>query len=333
MPPSTPPELRWGIAGTGTISWSVAPDLVASGAEITAVYSRRIANAKRLAEVHAIPHAEDDFGAFIERADIDVIYLATPFALHHKMAASALRAGKHVLVEKPMAMTRQQVVELFDIAKDNDRFLMEAMWTKFNPAFIGLTKAINDGAIGEVRSIRAGFGFPFPDDGGSKWDPRRSGGALLDQGIYPITLAYSLLGVPESVLSEGVVRDDGLDLSHHTTLEFSGNRFAHCASSIIEFVNPSATVNGTAGWIHIPAPFWALSSFSVHAGDAHTMFVDPLVHHFPTNGNGYTPMLTAVGTAIRRGLRQHPTHDHEATIGVFSVLDRISSALKAVGSV
>lgn len=333
MSTSSSPRLRWGIAGTGAISWTVVADLAATGADITAVYSRDFHNALSFAEAFAIAASVDDFAAFVERADVDVIYLATPFALHFEMAQAALRAGKHVLVEKPMAMNRAEVDALFHLAEKQGLFLMEAMWMKFNPAFISLTALIADGVIGDVRSVRAGFGFRFPQDGGSKWDIKRSGGALRDQGIYPVTLAIEMLGEPVSVYSRGVTRDDGLDLTQHAKLEFAAGRFADCASSIVEFIDPSATINGTDGWIHLPAPFWTMTSYHVHAGDLQRMFVTPDSHDFPHRGNGYAPMLAAVDAAINDGLLQSPVHSAEATSRVFATLDTIANEIESASSI
>ncbi|MCM6761147.1 Gfo/Idh/MocA family oxidoreductase [Rathayibacter sp. ZW T2_19] len=301
-------------------------DLASMGASITTVYSRSLANASRFAQVFNIEHATDDFNRLLGSDEVDVIYLATPFALHHDMACAAIDAGKHVLVEKPMAMRPEQVADLFRRADRQGTFLMEAMWMRFNPTYVALLHALAEGIIGEPRSVRAGFGFPFPNDGGSKFDLTRSGGALLDQGIYPVTLALDVLGAPTSLAARGDVRDDGLDLAQHATLEFSGGRFAHCASSISDFVDPSATISGTTGWVHIPAPFWTVPSYRIHAGDPATMFTHPELVEFPADGNGYGPMLVAVTDAIRAGLREHPAHDASATLATFTTLDAIHRA-------
>ena len=116
------------------------------------------------------------------------------------MTRAALSAGKHVLVEKPMTMDASEAADLFELAADRGLFLMEAMWMKFSPVFLRLLEEVRTGTIGEPRNVRASFGIPFPIEGNaSKWDVTRSGGALLDQGIYPITLAHAVFGEPVRV--------------------------------------------------------------------------------------------------------------------------------------
>ena len=232
---------RWGIIGTGTISHSVVSDLkTCRGVEIVGVHSRVASNAARFAETHGIPRSTDNLDELLSLDTIDIVYIATPFALHFDHARRSLLAGKSVLVEKPMALNAEEVAELFTIATDKGLFLMEGMWMKFNPAFRRLLAEIDTGRIGEPRSLRATFAMPFPNDGGSRWDRERSGSTLLDQGIYPVTLAVTVFGEPETLYAHGSMRDDGLDLAEHFTLEYSDGRFAHGASGMTEFGDPSA---------------------------------------------------------------------------------------------
>ena len=152
-----------------------------------------------------IAASTDDYEAVLADPTIDAVYIATPFATHHDLAARALRAGKHALVEKPIALDASQAADLFRIAREEGRFLAEAMWMKWNPAFRRLHQELAAGRIGEARSLRAHFALPFPPGNGSRLDPARSGSTLLDQGIYPVTLAHSVFGMPESVHARGVV--------------------------------------------------------------------------------------------------------------------------------
>ena len=127
-------------------------------------------------------------------SDIDAVYIATPHVTHFDIASEAIAAGKHVLCEKPLGMNEREVRELAARAADAGVFLMEAMWMKFNPLYARLAQLIADGVLGDVRSVRAAFGAAFPQDGSSRWMP--GGSTLLDQGIYPVTLAHMLLGRP-----------------------------------------------------------------------------------------------------------------------------------------
>jgi predicted dehydrogenase len=323
-------RLRWAVVGTGKISSSVVPDLRScEGMEVTTVYSRDAEKAKAFARAHGIPSSTNDYASLLADPSIDVVYLATPFASHHFMAAQALRAGKHVLVEKPIALNAAQAEDLFKLAASENRFLMEAMWTKFNPAFRHMVDLVESGAIGEPRSVRAAFGIPVPDDGGSKWDPARSGGALLDQGIYTVVLAQTLLGVPTEIHASGRTRSDGLDLEQHFTMEFSEGRYAQCASALTEFTDLSASISGTRGWISIPAMFWGSTSLRLHNRSWQRITSEPEHIEFECEGNGYVPMLRAVGEAIDERLLEHPLHSGSNTVAIFRTLDAIRGRLEA----
>lgn len=315
--------LRWAIAGTGTISRSIVPDLqLIPGNHVEVVFSRDHTKAARFAEEFGLPRSTNDYTSLITDPLVDALYLATPFATHAAMARQALNAGKHVIIEKPMATNTREVQELFALAEHRGLFLLEAMWMKFNPAFQHLVELLESGIIGTPASLRAGFGFPLIPDGGSRWDVARSGGTLLDQGIYPVTLAHTIFGEPASIHARGRLRADGLDFAEHFTLEFEDGRFAQCASSMTEFLDPSAAISGTKGWITLPGMFWTSTTLLVHGGSWATMFApDPIQHH--REGNGYVPMLRAAGEAIRSGATQHPTHPASHTIAVFRTLDTI----------
>lgn len=253
-------------------------------------------------------------------SDIDAVYIATPHVTHFDIASEAIAAGRHVLCEKPLGMNEREVRELSARAVDAGVFLMEAMWMKFNPLYTRLAQLIADGVLGEVRSVRAAFGGAFPQDGSSRWMP--GGSTLLDQGIYPVTLAHMLLGRPETVTARGTVRPDGVDLREEFTLGYADTRFAHGASSMVEWIDPSAAVSGTEAYVTIPGGFWYASQLTVHHplpwGQRRQEVVE-----VQREGNGYVPMLRAVVDAIRAGALEHPLHTAAATAEIYSTLDEI----------
>jgi len=325
--------LRWAGIGTGTISRSVLPDLTAvEGSEVHLVHSRSAEKARAFAEEFGIPRHSENLDAVLRDPDIDAVYIATPHAAHFPQAKAALEAGKHVLVEKPMALNSAQVGELFALAEERGLFLMEAMWMKFGSAFTELMRRVEAGVIGDVTNVRASFSVPQPEGTGSRFDLARSGGALLDQGIYPVTLMHALLGTPDEVLARGSVRDDGLDLASHFSLEYNDGRYAQGASALDGFSELTASVAGTQGWLTLTAPFWANASLEVHAGSMKAIFVEPEVQRFEWEGNGYVPMARAVVEAIGAGLMQHPLHTAEHTLAVFGTLDTILAQIRSAGA-
>lgn len=323
-------RLRWAVIGTGRISDSFVPDIRAANGEVRAVWGRRNATAAEFARRHGVPVAATDLAEVLARDDIDIAYIATPPSVHVDQALQALDAGKHVLIEKPMATSAADVARIFERARERDRFAMEGMWMKFNPLHRDLRRRVADGLIGSPRSVRGGFGMPFPE-GGSRWVAELGGSTVLDQGIYPVTLAVWLLGEVVAVRASGVVRN-GVDVAARIELEHDGGRFSQLACSVLEFVDPSASISGTAGWIEIPAMFWAGDRALLHAGSPRALFTEPDVVSHAREGFGYVPMIRAVGEAIAAGLRRHPEHDEDDTLAVARVLDDARAQIHATSS-
>ncbi|MFC0681535.1 Gfo/Idh/MocA family protein [Lysobacter korlensis] len=324
------PPLRWAVIGTGDISHRLGPDLQAiGGTVVTAVWGRRMESATAFAAAHGIPHASADLTEVLERDDVDAVYLATPIATHLPLGLQALSAGKHLLVEKPMAVSAADAEQLFDAAERANRFVMEAMWMKFNPLHAQLTERIRDGLIGEPRSVRAGFGTPFPA-GGSRWSAELGGSTVLDQGIYAITLAQSLLGEPVAITARGRVRD-GVDVHAVIDLEFADGRFAQLAASAVEFIDPSAAVSGSGGWLTIDRMFWASTAASLYTAGIPSLFTPPERLELERQGNGFVPMLNAVVRAIGAGRRTHPRHDRRATLSVARTMDAVRAQILSAG--
>ena len=318
--------LRWSVVGTGAVSASFVSDLhIVKNAAPISIVSRNPATARLFADRHKVPFAYQ-FQDALHDEKVDVIYIATPPATHHVLAAAALSAGKHVVVEKPLAMNAYEARDLFAIASRNDRFLMEAMWMKFNPTYLAARAAVREGRIGQVRSIRASFGLPFPSDAGSRRHATLGGSALLDQGIYPVTLVHSLLGEPERLQIAGR-SVEGVDVSHWATFEFSDGRFAQIAGSMEEYTDPSAAISGTDGWISLDPPFWASSGFTLRSGDIASAFTAPERIEKPTEGWGYAPMIHAISEAINEGRRHCTEHTPEDTFAVIDLLARLRTKL------
>jgi predicted dehydrogenase len=271
-----------------------------------------------------VPRWHGDYDALFADDDVDVVYLGTPISTHAELARRALLAGKHVLVEKAFTTTAAEARELAALATERGRFLMEAMWMVFNPAIRRLLDEVAAGAIGDLQTVQGSFGFPSPPDA-IIWRPELGGGALLDRGVYPLTLAQVLLGTPESVEATGEVRDDGLDLTASVFLRYGGGRFAHALTSLAVFVGAGATVGGSRGVVTLDAPFHMTETFSI----VEPPFGVPRTVTERREGNGYVPMFRAVSEAIGEGLLEHPWRPLRDTIEVLETMDEVRRQLAA----
>jgi predicted dehydrogenase len=327
-------HLGWGIVGTGAISSLFAADVKrVEGNHVVAVCSRFSRRAVEFAETNDVPTSYGDYSDFLRNPRVDVVYIATPAGTHRRLAEMALLTGRHVVVEKPMALTANDVRDLAKTARKRGVFLMEAMWMKFSPAFRDVLAIIASGRIGEPRSVQAAFGVPFPREQGNRWNAESGGSALLDQGIYNVTLARAVFGDPDHVSASGSDFAPEVDQTEWITLGFPGGRFAQLASSMVEWIAPRAAINGTGGYLTMDAPFWAASSVSIHGGASEKAFFEPEVRRYDIQGNGFVPMISSIATEIDAGRTEHRDHDLQETARAFDLLDEIRHLMRQPGDI
>ncbi|WP_350346772.1 Gfo/Idh/MocA family oxidoreductase [Agromyces sp. G08B096] len=314
---------RWAILGTGMISHQLVPDLqtVFGDDSVIVVWGRDETRTSVFAGRYGIASATTDMAEVLRRDEVDAVYIATPIATHATIALEAISAGKHVLIEKPMASSAAEIAQIFDAADASGVFAMEAMWMKCNPLHVDLLQRVKAGLTGEPRSISATFGMPTPPTG-RVWTTERGDSAVLDRGIYAVTLAQWVLGEPVEVHASGVVAD-GIDVEARATLIFANGSRADIGCSAIGFLDQSATISGTLGWITIEPMFWASTIGRVHAGSAEAILHSPGRVEHPREGSGFRPMLRAVADALAAGERRVAAHDRAATLAVARTLDVI----------
>ena len=174
-------DIRWGILGTGGIAHAQAADLVANGFIVTAVGSRNRESAEAFAAEFAIPVAYDSYESLVGDPGVDIVYVSTPHPFHAPNATLALRAGKHVLLEKPFAMNAREARAVVELAQSSGLVVLEAMWTRFLPHMRRIREIIAAGTIGEVRTLLADHNQLLPSDPLHRLNnPALGGGALLD---------------------------------------------------------------------------------------------------------------------------------------------------------
>lgn len=323
--PITDRPVRWGVIGAGRIATNVLRDLAEMpGGELHAVGSRSAERARAFADAQGAPVAYGSYAELLADPDVDVVYLATPHRQHQGIALAAIEAGKHLMVEKAFTCTLAGTVEVVEAARARGVFVMEAMWTRFQPAVVRLRELIGSGVIGEVRSVRADLGIRVPFDPADRlWDPAQGGGALLDLGVYPVSWLQMVLGgEPDSLEVAGVQGPNGVDAESTVLWRTADGRHGVATCSLLSPMPGTAAVFGSEGWLEVPPRFHHPSRLLLHrtAGGRSTESTEEVL--LPATGGGYHHELDEVHRCLAAGLTESPVMPLADTVAVMGVLER-----------
>ncbi len=247
-----------------------------------------------------------------------MVYVATPHPRHEADTLLFLEAGKHVLCEKPFALNQRQARRMVDTARERGLFVMEAIWSRFLPAYQLLGELLADGVIGEVESIDADFGVRFP------WDPSHrlfdlalGGGALLDLGIYPLQLASLVLGPPAEVYAVASLGTTGADEHVAAVLAHESGALATIRAATCVNLACAARISGAEGVIDLPA--------FMHCPNALTITTPAGVEHrdAPIVGQGLRYQVAEVHRCLRAGALESPVISHADTLSLAGTMDQI----------
>nr|WP_313896138.1 Gfo/Idh/MocA family oxidoreductase [Streptomyces sp. YIM 98790] len=313
--------MGWGILATGGMAAAFTEDLLrVEGARVAAVGSRTRESARRFAGRFGIGRAYGSWQELARDPGVDVVYVATPHAAHRAAALACMAEGKAVLCEKPLALNLAQARELVTAARERRVFLMEAMWTLVHPVIRRLKELVDAGAIGEVRSVQAEFGFAVPEDAGHRlFDPAAGGGALLDVGTYPVWFAHLLLGAPDEITAWSDPAKTGVDRTTGMLLGYRGGAMAVLSCSLAAQQGQRAAVHGTEGWIEIGADFYRPAGLVLHrTGREPEAVTGP-----PPEGHGYGHQAREVMRCLRQGRTESELVPLDGTLAVMGTLDEV----------
>jgi predicted dehydrogenase len=317
---------RWGILATGKIARAFAENLHATpGAVIAAVGSRSRgpaeAFARDLGDEHTRAHASYD--DLVADPDVDVVYVASPHSHHLEHARLAFAAGKPVLCEKPLALTRADGEALFDSA--GDLFCMEAMWMACHPLIRDLRTRLAAGEFGTPRQVHADLGFVVPDDASERmWDPALGAGALLDMGIYPLTFARLMLGPYAAAVATGDVSERGVDLDVAIAARHESGAVSALTTSMTSASPRTASVATDEGLLEVPADFHhpTHAVWTPEAGEPQRIEPPSEVY-----GTGLGNEAAHVQDCLRDGLTESPLVPHAQTLELLGVMDDVRRQL------
>jgi len=310
--------LKWGILGLGNIANYFSEDLkLVEGNVIQAAASRSMKKAAAFGRRYQVPNVYDSYTKLMEDERVDIIYIATPHNSHMQYAMEAMSKGKHVLCEKPLAVNQDQVKEMIDCAAENEVFLMEALWSRFNPALNAVVELINDGAIGEIRYINADFSFHTKASEENRLlNPELAGGALLDVGVYPLFLAYLLLGIPDQIVSSSTFHRTGVDVQTSAILNYQES-IAQIMGGFLADSDMVAKVYGSKGQLYIDSLWYQSEGFRVETKQSTEAF------HFPKKGRGFTYEIEECHKCISSGKLQSDLWSHQDSLQLITLMDEI----------
>jgi predicted dehydrogenase len=248
--------VRLGLLSTANINRLVLAGARASDeVEVVAVASRDAARAEEYAREHGIGRAHGSYEALLADNEVDGIYISLPNSMHVDWSVRALEAGKHVLCEKPLSRRPLEADRAFAAAERSGRVLAEAFMYRHHPQTARVAELVREGAIGELRAIRAAFSFPLADLENVRMRPELDGGALMDVGCYCVSGARLLGGEPERVWGEQRLGPTGVDTTFVGTLRFPDDLVAvfHCSMDLPS--RQELEVLGTEGTLLVQAPW------------------------------------------------------------------------------
>lgn len=326
------PVLRWGVLAPGAI----AHDWVASvhrftDQRVVAVASRSAERAERFAATHGIPRWYDRYDALVADPDVDVVLIAAPHSEHRRLALLAIDAGKHVLIEKPMAVSAEEASEIALAARTAGVFAMEALWARFLPQTTIIRRLIDDGALGDPVGAAATFAGRFEYDPHSRaFDPALGGGSLLDLGVYTLWWAHFCLGRPTSVHATGELAPTGVDADARVVLGWGESVSASSFTSMNVDLPITAMVAGSDGLRLDVEPFVAPGGFKIGRIDGGA------AHWEDETGmrwrDGLCYQAVAAAQHIADGLREAPEHPLDASIEILSIIDEARRQLGVTGA-
>ncbi|MBE0409772.1 MAG: Gfo/Idh/MocA family oxidoreductase [Anaerolineales bacterium] len=323
-----PKPLNWGILGTARINRSIIPAIKLSNRnQLVALASRKYIKAETHAKEWNIANVYGSYDALLSNPAIDVVYIPLPNSLHSEWVIKAAQAGKHILCEKPIALSIEEVDMMVESARKSNVVLAEAFMYRHHLQTLRVKELVDDGLIGEVLFIRGSFSFPLSREGDVRFKPELGGGALWDIGCYPVNFTRYIMGrEPHRVFGWQLLGATGVDLSFAGHLEFSGNALAQFDCSFTMPFRTSMEIVGRRGRIELTSPFKPSLNEKI------TVFRDDEAITIPIYGHElYSGEIEDMADAILLGKTTLiPIEDSRANVAVIQALYKSANICEPV---
>jgi len=316
-------KIKWGIVGLGNIASQFASDLLfIDDAELTAVASRDISKAELFAEKFGALRMYNSYDLLFEDSEVEIIYIATPHNSHAELSIKALEKGKHVICEKPMSLSYNDAERMIEASKKNNRFFMEAFWTRFIPSIHDVLQKVNNGIIGDVNYIKADFAFHGSETENKRlFDKELGGGALFDIGVYPLFLSYILLGNPKEIIAKAIKHKNDIDLQTSMLLQYeSAQSVLH--ASIVSESDMKASISGSKGRIELNSPWFVADGYSLFINDE-----KEAAFTLPTLGKGYSHEIIECHNCIRNNQIESKLWSHQNSLDLSRIVEEIKNQI------
>lgn len=318
--PLAAPTLRWGILAPGLIAHTFARAVLShTRGEIVAVGSRSRDRAQTFANEYDIAGVHGSYEELVADPQVQAVYVASPHSEHREHALLAIAAGKHVLVEKSFTRNAAEAQEVVDAARAAGVFCMEAMWTRFLPHQVALRSVLERGEIGEVISLVADHGQAFGHMPPTHrlHNPELAGGALLDLGVYPVSFAHDVLGVPDRIQALGSLTPTGVDGQISISLGYGERVQAALQTTLWSRTATTAVIGGTEGRVEIDSDFYRPTSFRVIRNDGTWWAYDREVE------GGFQFQAAEVARRVADGATESEVISLDNTLEVMRTMDEV----------
>jgi predicted dehydrogenase len=279
--------------------------------------SRSGRSADRFADKLGIPARHASYESLVADPDVDVIYVATPHPMHHDNAILALRAGKHVLVEKPFTMTAAEARDVAGVAREHGLFAMEAMWTRFLPHTAVIRDWLARGVLGDIVTVTADHGQWFAEDPAFRlFAPELGGGALLDLGVYPVSFASMVLGTPSRIVSVSDPAFTGVDAQTSMLFGYDSGAQAVLTCTLRAKSPTRAAIVGTDARVEVEGSFYAPATVTLIPRSG-----DPVRVESRHEGHGLRHQADEVARRLAAGEVESPLMPLDETISIMETMD------------
>lgn len=314
-------KYKWGVIGPGSIAHQFAEALTASDSgTLYAVASRKIERGQGFSEKHGGSVVYDNYQALVDDPMVDIIYIATPHSHHFAVAKMCLQAGKNVLMEKPLTVNAKQTEALIELSEKNQCVFQEALWSRFMPCFTKVKQWLKKKEIGELQYITSQIGFMFLEREGHRLlDPALAGGAILDLGVYSISLSQFLLEEnPIHIQATSKLHSANVDQNTLVNLTYPSGVTSQFTCTIAAQCSNQMSLHGTQGSIHVPACFWNGQQAILKKGED---VVE--VCEFPHPVNGFEYQIEASMDNLADGRLCAEVMNHQDSLNVMRTMDEV----------